>query len=84
MNYFQTVTDYLIVNRPRLALELEPLKQEYNSSLKSQDDVFHDEILKQYLVKLNRHICNDVTKSLALPYSEVYEILEQVDLRNFL
>lgn len=80
---FDTIQDYLIINRTRLMLETQQLWEDCQKFLASSSKEFKDEILTQYSNQLSRYVINDVAKNLGLCYTDISDVIEQINLREF-
>lgn len=75
---------FLVLNQQRYKRELDSLNQQRLSLLQKEDNVFHEEVERQFKENAIRLISNDVTKALAIPAEPVLEMLESMNILAYL
>lgn len=78
------IINILVHNQQRYKELTRPLKEFRDKLLANENNVFHEDIEDDYLVALRRTIINDISKTYALPYEEVYIVLEAMNLEEYL
>lgn len=78
------IAQHLILSHFRLNEELTPLKTQLRSVLSENDPLFTDDILKNFLEVVKRFLCDDITSNLGVTAEEAYEVLDDLNIKEFL
>ena len=75
---------FLIHNQAKIKQLVKPYKFQLDSLLKSTEKVFHDQIKKDYKEVVHHEICLEVTKNLGVPSDSVLELIQELNLEEYL